>query len=247
MVNSGAMSINLSVYARAERIESGAIRCSANCAEQWPPCSVTTMRMFVMTRGHVLAIPRRHVADFFEMTWLEKPSVLALLDQAKRMVAETYSPDGFNIGVNIGKAAGRSRMHVHVHLIPRYVGDVPDPAGDTGCCRRVLRHAIEWRLGACFWHHAARPGYTSNCRSRADRRLNREPMQSRRAVRDGSPCRRLSDVSVSLVEGVCVDKCIEFHTFVENTLHVWLCLEFASQKHLGGCHMWNEADVRQAR
>jgi diadenosine tetraphosphate (Ap4A) HIT family hydrolase len=46
-------------------------------------------------------------------------------------ISQEHSPDGYNIGVNIGKAAGQSRMHVHVHLIPRYVGDVADPPWNT--------------------------------------------------------------------------------------------------------------------
>lgn len=83
--------------------------------------------------GHVLVVPRRHVADFFEMTWAEKVSVFALLDRAKADISREYSPDGYNIGVNIGKAAGQSRMHVHVHLIPRYAGDVEDPRGGIRC------------------------------------------------------------------------------------------------------------------
>jgi diadenosine tetraphosphate (Ap4A) HIT family hydrolase len=82
-----------------------------------------------LSKGHILVIPRRHVADFFEMTWAEKTSILALLDRARAEIARAHSPDGYNIGVNIGKAAGQSRMHVHVHLIPRYVGDVADPSG----------------------------------------------------------------------------------------------------------------------
>lgn len=86
-----------------------------------------------LSKGHVLVVPRRHVADFFEMTWEEKTSVLALLDKARAEISREHSPDGYNIGVNIGKAAGQSRMHVHVHLIPRYVGDVTDPSGGVRC------------------------------------------------------------------------------------------------------------------
>lgn len=86
-----------------------------------------------LSKGHVLVVPRRHVADFFEMTWAEKTSVLALLDKAKHHMMSEYSPAGYNIGVNVGKAAGQSRMHVHVHLIPRYVGDVEDPSGGIRC------------------------------------------------------------------------------------------------------------------
>jgi len=85
--------------------------------------------------GHVIVVPRRHVADFFDMTAQEQAAVLALLNEARRLMQSQHSPDGYNIGVNVGKAAGQSRMHVHVHLIPRYAGDVPDP---TGGVRRVL-------------------------------------------------------------------------------------------------------------
>ncbi len=86
-----------------------------------------------LSKGHVLVVPRRHVADFFEMTWAEKASILSLLDRAKAMISKEHSPDGYNIGVNIGKAAGQSRMHVHIHLIPRYIGDVADPSGGIRC------------------------------------------------------------------------------------------------------------------
>src|SRR5215207_2473890 len=65
-----------------------------------------------LSKGHVLVVPRRHVADFFDMTWEEKTSVLALLDRARAEISREYSPDGYNIGVNVGKAAGQSRMHV---------------------------------------------------------------------------------------------------------------------------------------
>jgi len=82
-----------------------------------------------LSRGHVLVVPKRHVADFFDMSKDEQVAVLELLGEAKRHIQLTFSPDGYNIGVNIGAAAGQSRMHVHVHLIPRYDGDVPNPSG----------------------------------------------------------------------------------------------------------------------
>jgi diadenosine tetraphosphate (Ap4A) HIT family hydrolase len=86
-----------------------------------------------LSRGHVLVIPRRHVASFFDMTQDEQDAVLSLLNQAQRLIRKEQAPDGYNIGVNIGKAGGQSRMHVHVHLIPRYEGDVPDPRGGIRC------------------------------------------------------------------------------------------------------------------
>ena len=86
-----------------------------------------------LSRGHVLVVPRRHVASFFDMTRDEQLAILDLLGEAQRHVEQSFSPDGYNIGVNIGVAGGQSRMHVHVHLIPRYAGDVPDPSGGIRC------------------------------------------------------------------------------------------------------------------
>ena len=86
-----------------------------------------------MSPGHVMVIPRRHVPNFFDMTWEEKTSVLALLDRAKAEIDAEQAPDGYNIGVNVGRAGGQNRMHVHVHLIPRYAGDVTDPSGGIRC------------------------------------------------------------------------------------------------------------------
>ncbi len=86
-----------------------------------------------LSRGHVLVVPKRHVANFFDMTAEEQSAVLALLNQAQKACEAQHSPDGYNICVNVGKAGGQSRMHVHVHMIPRYVGDVADPRGGIRC------------------------------------------------------------------------------------------------------------------
>jgi diadenosine tetraphosphate (Ap4A) HIT family hydrolase len=86
-----------------------------------------------LSRGHVLVVPKRHVADFFDMTPEEHGAVSALLRQAQALIQAEHAPDGYNIGVNVGKAAGQARMHVHMHLIPRYTGDVPDPRGGIRC------------------------------------------------------------------------------------------------------------------
>ena len=86
-----------------------------------------------LSRGHVLVIPKRHVADFFDMTAQEQSAVVSLLGEAQKSIQKQHSPDGYNIGVNVGKAAGQSRMHVHLHLIPRYAGDVADPRGGIRC------------------------------------------------------------------------------------------------------------------
>jgi diadenosine tetraphosphate (Ap4A) HIT family hydrolase len=86
-----------------------------------------------LAAGHVLVVPRRHVASFFDMTWEEKTCVLALLDRAQAHIETEFRPDGYNIGVNVGRAGGQSRLHVHVHLIPRHSGDVSDPRGGIRC------------------------------------------------------------------------------------------------------------------
>ena len=84
---------------------------------------------FPISPGHSLVIPRRHVASLFELNEEERTALLTLLEQAKERVAGRYRPDGYNIGINDGAAAGQTVMHLHVHLIPRYQGDVPDPRG----------------------------------------------------------------------------------------------------------------------
>ena len=86
-----------------------------------------------LSPGHVIIVPKRHVADFFEMTAEEQGALLALLNEARDLVQKKHKPDGYNIGANVGAAAGQSRMHVHFHLIPRYKGDVADPRGGIRC------------------------------------------------------------------------------------------------------------------
>ncbi len=84
---------------------------------------------FPVSPGHLLVVPRRHVASFFETTPAERQALLAALDQAKRAIEQEFRPDGYNIGVNDGEAAGQTVLHLHVHLIPRYRGDRDDPRG----------------------------------------------------------------------------------------------------------------------
>ena len=79
--------------------------------------------------GHVLVIPYRHVADYFELTKEEKIAAVELIDEVKKFLDREFSPDGYNVGVNVGKWAGQTVMHVHIHVIPRYRGDVEDPTG----------------------------------------------------------------------------------------------------------------------
>lgn len=84
---------------------------------------------FPVSRGHMEFITKRHVPTFFETTKKEQIAIFKLIDEAKQMIDKKYHPDGYNIGVNCGLDAGQTVMHVHVHLIPRYKGDVENPRG----------------------------------------------------------------------------------------------------------------------
>lgn len=84
---------------------------------------------FPVSPGHALIIPKRHVSSFFDLSKEERQDLLNLADSVKRILEERYHPDGYNIGINVGEAAGQSIFHVHMHLIPRYKGDVPSPRG----------------------------------------------------------------------------------------------------------------------
>lgn len=84
---------------------------------------------YPLTPGHTLIIPRRHVSSFFDASPAERQALLALLDEMKQRLDQAHSPAGYNIGVNDGPAAGQTVPHLHIHLIPRYPGDRPDPRG----------------------------------------------------------------------------------------------------------------------
>lgn len=91
---------------------------------------------FPVSPGHTLVVPRRLVATWFEATREERAALLELVDEVRRQLeAGTPKPDGYNIGINVGEAAGQTVMHLHVHVIPRYRGDVENPRGG-------VRHVI---------------------------------------------------------------------------------------------------------
>ena len=84
---------------------------------------------FPVSPGHTLIIPRRHTGSIFDTTVEERNSLLRLLDDAKLALGVEYHPDGYNIGINDGAAAGQTVRHLHIHLIPRYARDQQDPRG----------------------------------------------------------------------------------------------------------------------
>ena len=84
---------------------------------------------YPVSPGHMLIISKRHIPDFFSTTPEERRALSQLLDEAKEILDEKYHPDGYNIGINCGEYAGQSIMHLHIHLIPRYRGDMENPKG----------------------------------------------------------------------------------------------------------------------
>ena len=84
---------------------------------------------YPVSEGHCLIIPKRHVNSIDELSDVELKDLYTVLHQTKFLLIETYLPDGFNIGINEGEAAGQTVPHLHIHLIPRYEGDVVCPRG----------------------------------------------------------------------------------------------------------------------
>lgn len=109
-------------------------------SDQCPFCSLTNFvtsnsvglvlrDAFPLTEGHTLIVPRRHIASLFEMTAVEQAKLWQLVDEVRSALVEQFHPDAFNIGINDGKAAGQTIPHAHIHVVPRYRGDVADPRG----------------------------------------------------------------------------------------------------------------------
>lgn len=88
-----------------------------------------TYDKFPVSTGHALIIPKRHCSNYFELTLEEQSSCWNLVNKVKEIIKERLHPDGFNVGINIGEAAGQTIPHMHIHLIPRYQGDVREPEG----------------------------------------------------------------------------------------------------------------------
>ncbi|MDW5300713.1 MAG: HIT family protein [Sedimentibacter sp.] len=84
---------------------------------------------FPVNKGHMLIIPKKHIKDYFETNEQDKDGLWKLVDECKKIVDKKFNPDGYNIGINCGEAAGQTVMHLHIHLIPRYKGDIENPKG----------------------------------------------------------------------------------------------------------------------
>jgi len=103
--------------------------CSEDAALLGNPLAYVRADKYPVTPGHVLLIPRRHEPDFLALNAEELAALWELLPRARAMLDRERHPDGYNLGVNVGEAAGQTIPHAHVHLIPRYRGDTQNPSG----------------------------------------------------------------------------------------------------------------------
>lgn len=97
---------------------------------------------FPVSPGHTLIVPRRHVAGWADLSDDERIAMWRAVDLVRSEIEKEYSPDGYNLGINDGAAAGQTVFHLHLHVIPRYIGDVEDPRGG-------IRHVIPAK--ADYW------------------------------------------------------------------------------------------------
>ncbi|MGL2993542.1 bifunctional class I SAM-dependent methyltransferase/HIT family protein [Flavobacterium sp. TSSA_36] len=84
---------------------------------------------FPVSEGHALIVPKRKVSNYFELTLKEQTACWIMVNKVKHILQEKYNPEGFTIGINVNEAAGQTVWHCHIHIIPRYNGDVPNPKG----------------------------------------------------------------------------------------------------------------------
>lgn len=97
---------------------------------------------YPVSEGHALIIPKKHCANYFDLTFKEQSACWFVVNKVKQIISESFKPDGFNIGINVGAKAGQTVPHIHIHLIPRYQGDVEIPEGGV---RGVIPHKKNYR------------------------------------------------------------------------------------------------------
>jgi diadenosine tetraphosphate (Ap4A) HIT family hydrolase len=96
---------------------------------------------FPVSSGHLLIIPRRHARAWADLSSSERAATWSAIEQCQELISERFHPDGFNVGFNENSAAGQTVFHFHLHIIPRYEGDVADPRGGV---RHVIPHKANY-------------------------------------------------------------------------------------------------------
>lgn len=89
---------------------------------------------YPVSPGHILIISNKEKLDYFSLTEVEQKELTSLIQVAKKIIEKEHKPDGYNIGMNCGVAAGQTVMHFHCHVIPRYFGDMENPRGGIRHC-----------------------------------------------------------------------------------------------------------------
>ncbi|HLE21350.1 MAG TPA: HIT family protein [Vicinamibacteria bacterium] len=105
-----------------ERVRAGSLVAETLLAAAFPDA-------FPLNPGHILIVSRRHEPDFFSLTTEERRAIWELVESVRVHIEAHYAPQGYNLGINVGSAAGQTVGHAHLHVIPRYDGDVGDPRG----------------------------------------------------------------------------------------------------------------------
>ena len=119
--------------------------CAPRAVTRRNALAYATRDSYPVSPGHTLILPLRHCPDFFDLAADEMSACMALLVEERKSLDEAFKPDGYNIGVNVGRAGGQSVFHAHIHLIPRYAGDHPSPQGGV---RHILAGKAEYPRGA---------------------------------------------------------------------------------------------------
>jgi len=91
--------------------------------------SLAFLDSYPVSRGHALVVPKRHVDTIWDLSESEFADCFLSVRRLKAILDARYTPDGYNVGANCGEAAGQSVWHAHIHVIPRFKGDVPNPRG----------------------------------------------------------------------------------------------------------------------
>src|SRR5437762_2373713 len=95
-----------------------------------------------LSKGHLLIVPFLHEPSFLSLDTENRTAMFELVPLVLLKLEIDLEPDGYNVGINMGQAAGQTVMHTHIHVIPRYIGDVPDPRGGVRCV--IPEKAVYW-------------------------------------------------------------------------------------------------------
>lgn len=120
---------NKDVVRRSHSFENGVCNLNSNRIIAENELCIAIRDGFPVSEGHTLIIPKRHVANYFDLTPNEIVAMQTMMKDIKCQLDNELDPDRYNIGINVNAAAGQTVFHVHMHLIPRYIGDVENPKG----------------------------------------------------------------------------------------------------------------------